>query len=68
MEAWRSVGGRRKGEEVVVGGVSLETLMLETSDAQLGVQAGGWEIFVWSFSVGGYEGVGVCMIVDRMFA
>lgn len=36
------VGGRAEEEEEE-GGCSPETLMLETSDAQLGVQAGGWE-------------------------
>lgn len=39
MEAWR--GGRRKKRRR--GGCTLETVKLETSDAQLGVQAGGWE-------------------------
>lgn len=45
MEAWRSVGGRRRKRRRVGGGgeCSPGSAMLETSDAQLGVQAGGWD-------------------------
>lgn len=55
-------GGTEEGGRV---GGSLETLMLETSDAQLGVQAGGWES---SFGDSVWVVMGVCMIVDRIFA
>lgn len=63
-EVWGD-GGRRRGWG---GGCSPETVKLETSDAQLGVQAGGWEssfgVAVWVVVGGGLGWV----IVDRRFA
>lgn len=58
-------GGTEEEEEEEEGGgrCSPETVMLETSDAQLGVQAGGWESSfgdaVWVV-MGGGVGVGDC--------
>lgn len=39
----KSAGTEEEEEEGGEEGCSLETIMLETSDSQLGVQAGGWE-------------------------